>query len=168
MARFFRLPWALTLLAVVAFSTTAPGNPNFTGTWVLDRSKSDMRQMRNLEAVQDASLTMVVDQQGNLLHVTRTFKIEGEEKQEVHTYKTDGTETTNTGLRGESVVTRANWEGDKLVVVSIRKISMLVRDITVESRGVWSLSPDGKTLTIEGTVHTPRGAQQMRWVFDRR
>jgi hypothetical protein len=116
---------------------------------------------------QHASLTMVVDQQDSTLHVTRTFLIEGDEQRETHTYKTDGTETTNTGLRGESVVTRANWQGDNLVVLSTRKVSMLVREVTVESRGVWSLSADGKILTIEVTVHTPRGEQHMRLVFDK-
>ena len=167
MSWLVRSSWGFILLACLALSITAQSKANFSGTWLLDRSKSDIQQMRNMADAQHAGLTMVVDQQGNTLHVTRTFKIEGEARQEAHTYKTDGTETTNTGLRGESVATKANWDGDQLVILSTRKVSMLVREVTVESKGIWRLSPDGKTLTIEGTIHAPRGEQRMRLVFDK-
>jgi hypothetical protein len=108
-----------------------------------------------------------VDQQGASLRVTRILKTQGDERKEIHAYKLDGNETTNTGFRGETVVARAFWEGDKLVVVSTRTKRVLMKDISAESRGVWSLSPDGKTLTIAAQVNSPRGEQRVRAVFDK-
>lgn len=167
MSWFVRGAWGVILLACLVFGASVHSQANFSGTWILDRSRSDMKQMKNIAEAQHAGLTMTVDQEGNTVHVTRIFKIEGQERTEVHTYTTDGTETMNTGLRGESVTTRAHWDGGKLVILSTRKVSMVVREVTVESKGIWSLSPDGKTLTIDGTIHAPRGVQRLRMVFDK-
>jgi hypothetical protein len=167
MPSFVKILCGVVLLVCAVFSTAAQSEVNFSGTWVLNRAKSDIPQFRNLEEGKTASLTMTVAQQDRTLRVTRHFKIDGEEQKETHTYKTDGTETTNNGLRGESVVTKAHWEGKALVVESTRKVSMLVTDVSVESRGVWRLSPDGKTLTIDGVIRGPRGEQRMQAVFDK-
>ncbi len=168
MPSFIKALCGVVLLVGIVCVTAAQSEVNFSGTWLLNRAKSDLPQFRNLEEDRDANLTMIVEHQGQTLRVTRHIKIDREEQKETHTYKTDGTETTNTGLRGESVVTKAHWEGKTLVVQSTRKVSMLVKDIAVETRGVWSLSPDGKTLTIDGVMHGPRGEQRMRGVFEKR
>jgi hypothetical protein len=137
----------------------------------MDNSQSDVSQFmgrtENPEKARNASMTMVVVQQGSDLRVTRIVKIRGEEQKEIHTYKTDGGETKNTGFRGETIVARAFWEGDKLVVVSTRTWKVLLKDVSAESRGVWSLSPDGKTLAIAAQVNSPRGEQRIKAVFDK-
>jgi hypothetical protein len=160
---------SLVVLAVVLVS--AQGKVNFSGTWVLDKSKSDASQLMGVsegaEKAHNTGMTMVVEQQGTTLKVTRVLKAQGEERKEIHTYKTDGGKTTNTGFHGESIVARAFWEGDKLVVVSTRTMKLLLNEISAESRGVWSLGPDGKTLTIDARVSSPRGEQRLRAVFDR-
>jgi hypothetical protein len=151
---------------------SAEGKVDFSGTWILDKSKSDVSQFiavgEDSEKAQNASMTMVVEQEGASLRVTRILKTQSDERKEIHTYKIDGNETTNTGFRGETVVARAFWEGDKLVVVSTRTKRVLTKDISVESRSVWSLLPDGKTLTIAAQVNSPRGEQRLRAVFDKR
>jgi hypothetical protein len=161
----------LSLVALAVVLVSAQGKVNFSGTWVMDKSQSDVPQFMGLtenpEKARNASMTMVVVQQGSDLRVTRVVKIRGEEQKEIHTYKTDGGETKNTGFRGETVVTRAFWEGDKLVVVSTRTWRVLMKDVSAESRGVWSLSPDGKTLTIAAQVSSPRGEQRIKAVFDK-
>jgi hypothetical protein len=161
----------LCWIALAVVLVSAQGKVNFSGTWVMDKSQSDVPQFmgvtENPEKAQNASMTMVVVQQGSDLRVTRIAKIRGEEQKEIHTYKTDGGETKNTGFRGETVVARAFWEGDKLVVVSTRTWKVLLKDVSAESRGVWSLSPDGKTLTIAAQVNSPRGEQRIKAVFDK-
>jgi hypothetical protein len=161
---------SLTVLAVAL--VVAQGKVNFSGTWVLDKSKSDVSALlgteEQTEKLQEASLTMVVEQEGTTLKVTRTLTSEGKERKETHTYKTDGTETTNTGWRGESVITKASWDGDKLVVVSTRTMKVLLKEIAVQSNGVWSLSPDGKTLRIDAQIHSPRKDQRLKAVFNKR
>jgi hypothetical protein len=168
---FLKTLLGLTSVGLAVVLVNAQGNANFSGTWILDKTQSDVSQLMGIsedsEKLRDASMTMVIDQQGTGLKVTRIVKTPGEERKEIHTYKTDGSETTNTGFRGETVVTRAFWEGDKLAVVSTRTLRVLLKDITVESRGVWSLSLDGQILTIAAQVNRPRGKQQVRAVFDK-
>jgi len=171
MTLFVKMLSGLTLISLAVVLVSAEGKVNFSGTWILDKSKSDVSQFigvgEDAEKTQNASMTMVVDQQGASLRVTRILKTQGDERKEIHTYKIDGNETTNTGFRGETVVARAFWEGDKLVVVSTRTKRVLMKDISAESRGVWSLSPDGKTLTIAAQVNSPRGEQRVRAVYDK-
>ena len=161
----------LSILLCAFALAAAPGKVNFSGTWILDKSQSDFQQLTGVREGagngQDASLSMVIEQQGLRLKVTRTLRTEGEEKTETHIYKTDGTETTNTGFRGESVVTKAWWDGDKLVVSSTRTVKVLIKKVTVQSKSVWSLSLDAKTLTIDAVLETPRGEQRMKAVFHR-
>jgi hypothetical protein len=158
---------SLVLCNAVWAGTNAP--VNFSGTWQLDPAKSDVRQLAGGggegKDAKDISLTMIVDQEGTTLNVTRTLTVDGEKRQEVHAYKTDGSPTTHTGLRGESVVAKASWEGDKLVLVTTRTMSVLVTEVKVESKGVWSLSSDGKTLTIDSALQTPRRKEQVKAVF---
>jgi ABC-type uncharacterized transport system permease subunit len=169
-ALFLKISAGLMLVSLTVALAHAQGKVNFSGTWILDKSQSEVSQLVGMsedqEKLRDAGMTMVVDQQGANLRVTRVLKTSGEESKEIHSYKTDGGETTNTGFRGETVVARAFWERDKLVVVSTRTRKALLKDITVESRGVWSLSPDGKTLTIAVQVYNPR-EQRVKAVFDK-
>jgi hypothetical protein len=165
---------ALAGLSVVGLAVVlvgAQGKADFSGTWILDKSQSDVSQLMGIsedpEKVRSASMTMVVEQQGMSLKVTRMLKTQGEERKEIHTYKTDGSETVNTGFHGEPVVARTFWEGDKLVISSTRTRKALLKDVVIESRGVWSLSPDGKTLTIAARVNSPRGEQRVKAVFDK-
>jgi hypothetical protein len=57
---------SLVVLAVVLVS--AQGKVNFSGTWILDKSQSDVSQLmglsEDLEKARNASMTMVVEQQG--------------------------------------------------------------------------------------------------------
>jgi hypothetical protein len=173
MTLFFKILSVLSLIALTVALVSAEGKVNFSGTWILDKSKSDVSQFigvgEDTEKAQNANMTMVVEQEGASLRVTRIMKTQGDERErkEIHTYKIDGNETTNTGFRGETVVARAFWEGNKLVVVSTRTKRALMKNISAESRGIWSLSPDGKTLTITAQVNSPRGEQRVRAVFDK-
>jgi hypothetical protein len=163
---------ALTLAALTVVLVSAQDKVNFSGTWVLDKSQSDVAQLMGLsddpEKIRNASMTMVIEQQGSNLRVTRVIKTQGEERKEIHTYKIGSGETTNTGYRGETVVGRAFWEGDQLVIVSTRTWKVLLKDVSAESRGVWSLSPDGRHLTIAAQVNSPRGEQRGKVLFNKK
>jgi hypothetical protein len=171
MRLFMSVAWILSLVIVGVILASAQSTVNFSGTWLLDKSKSDVAQLFSAAEqganAHNASMLMVVEQQGTTIKVMRTLKSDGDEKQETHIYKTDGTETTNTGLRGDTVLTKALWEGQNLVFVSTRKLRRWGKEFSVNSRAVWSLSPDGKTLTIEAEVHSPRGDQRVHAVFDK-
>jgi hypothetical protein len=171
MRPFMSVVWGLGLVVVGVMVANAQSQVDFSGIWLLDKPQSDVQQLlgagRPVMNVQNASLSMAIEQRGTTLKVIRTLKNEGDEKHETHTYKTDGTETTNIGMRGETVLTKASWHGPTLVVISSRKLRLVMREFSINSRGVWSLSPDGKVLTIDAEVHSPRGNQRVKAVFDK-
>jgi hypothetical protein len=171
MPPFVKTLAALSWVTLVAVLVGAQEKVNFSGTWVMDKSQSDVSQLVGLsdepEKAADASMTMVVEQQGSNLRVNRTLKLRGEERKEIHTYKIGGGETTNTGSRGETVVGRAFWEGEKLAIVSTITRRGLLQNFSAETRSVWSLSPDAKSLTASVLINSPRGAQRAKLVFDK-
>lgn len=171
MQRVIRLILALSLAVAGTAMASTTGHTNFSGTWLLDKSKSDLSALSGMgedaAQAQNATVTMVVTQQGTTLQVTRTLKTDTEEKTQTQTYRTDGTETTNTGPRGGAIVSRMSWEGDRLVIVSTRTMTILWKDVSVQGRTVWSLSPDGNTLQIDSHIRSPRGDQHFKGVFER-
>src|SRR5207249_1961822 len=71
------------------------------------------------------------------------------------------------GPRGSTTVTRATLGGDRLVTTSTTtrpgKDGGEAKTFSRES--TWTLSPDGRTLTIDTVMHTPRGDKTMRTVY---
>ncbi|MFN3477660.1 MAG: hypothetical protein ACK4Z6_08960, partial [Candidatus Methylomirabilales bacterium] len=144
------------------------GGVNLSGTWILDRSKSEMPKMagKGGGAGFDFGVKMVIEQQGATLKVTRVFEAMGQERSHTLTYTTDGKETTSTGPRG-SITSKASWEGDKLVIISAQKLKTRRGEVSMEKKEVWSPSSDGKTLTIDITSKTPKGEQTAKVVFNK-
>ena len=88
------------------------------------------------------------------------------ERSMTETYVTDGTDQAQPGHRG-SVVTRAAFDGDRLVVTETRTMKGDQGDRTMSRESVWTLSPDRKVLTIDSTLHTPRGDRNIKSVYVR-
>ena len=166
---------ALILVVLASSLAFAQGTVNFSGTWVLDNSKSEMpnRPGRSGEATEthDVSRKMVIEQQSATLKITRALSAATRERSTTVTYNTTGQETTESTPRGGSIVSRASWEGNKLVITSTRTMTRPRRGETgerkIEEKDVWSLSPDGRTLTIEETRQTSRGERTAKTVFNK-
>lgn len=150
----------LFLVALVAAACGLPGaqaKSNFSGTWKLNAAKSDFGAMPAPDSRtdkithQDPDLNDTVNQSGQMGEVTADLK-----------YSTDGKETTNT-IRGTEIKSTANWEGDELVISG--KGSFQGADVTLKDR--WSLSPDGKTLTILRHVNSPMGETDQKIVLEK-
>jgi hypothetical protein len=77
-------------------------------------------------------------------------------------YSTDGKETTSS-IRDNQIKSTAKWEGDELVIAG--KTSFEGGDVTLADR--WSLSADGKTLTILRHVNSPMGETDQKIVLER-
>jgi len=161
----------LSLIVVGLALAEIQAKTNFSGTWLMDKSRSDLAALSGMgedaEKARNATVTMVVTQQGTTLHVTRTLKTAGEETTQTQTYHTDGTATNNIGPRGGTIVSKASWEGENLVIVSTRNMTILWKDVSIQGKTTWSLSADGKILLIESHIHSPRGEQQFKGVFEK-
>src|SRR5687767_15107724 len=162
---------ALLLALVVG---TAQAQPQFTGTWVLDRAQSQLpnrgahgKGMADPQAP-PPEVKLIVEQQGNTLKATRSVARGPQERAMSETFVADGSERTETTPRGGTAVTKATLGGDRLIVNKshtrpAKEQGQPSRSFSRES--VWTLSQDGRTLTIDTTMHTPRGERTMKAVY---
>ena len=167
----------------------APAAPaNFAGTWALNKSKSaDLPpQWSNLE-----SLTLTVTQDAQQLTVASEMKMAADANAggggggmgggrgrgmgafpPSASYKLDGTETTAdaTGGRGGTSTLKAAWkdDGKTLELKRVTKFNFQGNDVTATTTEAWSLSADGKTLTVKRSSESPRGSQTSTLVFDKK
>ena len=105
-------------------------------------------------------------QQGNTLTVTRTFAKGTRQRSMTDTIVADGSDQIQQGYRG-NVVTRSTFEGDRLVVTHTRTKKTDQGEQTMTRQSIWTLSPDGRVLTIDTTMHSPRGDRAMKTVYQR-
>jgi hypothetical protein len=135
----------------------AQAKPNFSGTWKLNAGKSNFGPMPAPETRtdkithRDPDLKDSFTQSGPMGEVTAEMK-----------YSTDGKETTSS-IRDNQIKSTAKWEGDELVIAG--KTSFEGGDVTLADR--WSLSADGKTLTILRHVNSPMGETDQKIVLER-
>ena len=179
------------LASMLAVSAAAP--TNFSGTWVLDKSKSkDLPpQWANVE-----SYTLTVTQDDKQLTVQTEIK-RGENASGGPgggpgagggqgggrgrggfgmgpmnaTYKLDGTETKAeaTGDRPGAATFKAEVKNDgkSLQLTTKRTFNFQGNEVTATTTELWELSADGKVLTIQRTSETPRGTQNSTLVFNK-
>jgi hypothetical protein len=138
--------FAMTLLAAT---------PNFSGEWKLNLAKSDYGPIQQFAP---ESMTRTIKHDGPALHMSTHQKgAQGEVTSELN-YTTDGKMVENKGSKGS-----AKWDGDKLVVDSVRDN----QGNELKFHDVYSLSADGKTLTINSHLTTAQGDFDVLLVFDR-
>jgi len=142
---------ALVLTALLAVPLAAA--PNFTGNWMLNLAKSQYGQFPAPEVMvrqiqhKDPALSMSTYQKGAQGEVTTELK-----------YSTDGKPAVNGQNQGS-----AHWENDKLVIESSRDY----QGTKLTQREEWTLSADGKTLTIATHVKIPNGEFDVKQVFEK-
>ena len=98
---------------------------------------------------------MTVQQEGTTLVVTSP-------QGAVSKYTVDGkpyTRPTETGI--EKAVVTASWQGDTLVIGTTQPYGGMPGNVTLQIKEVWSLSPDGKVLTITTTRSHTRSREDL-------
>jgi len=101
---------------------------------------------------QDANSVQVTGPQG----ATRKYTLDGKPY----------TGATETGI--EKAAVTANLQGDSLVIGTTRPYGGMPGNVTLHVKEVWSLSPDGKILTIATTHATPALEKNFKQVFNRK
>ena len=144
------VPWTLAATAVYAA-------PNLTGDWKLNLGKSNYG---SFPAPQGATRKIVVS--GVKLSMTTVQKgAQGEVTTQLN-YTTDGKEVVNKTATGDSKGS-AQWIGDKLIIDSHREM----QGAELKQKEIWTLSPDGKILTIDAHVSLPNGEFDVKQVFEK-
>lgn len=148
---------AMLTLAAGMIATAAQAPPNLAGEWKLNVSKSNYG---SFPAPLGATRKIVQSSQ-NLSLTTTQKGPKGEITSQLH-YTTDGKESVNKLQTGESKGS-AQWIGDKLMIESSREI----QGATLKQKEIWTLSPDGRTLTIDAHVSLPNGEFDVKQVFEK-
>jgi hypothetical protein len=153
-------------LLVCAFGlVTAFAKANFSGTWTLDKSKSEGLPA----AIKDQVLT--VKQDGDKLTIDSKLTTEQGEQTNTDTYTLDGKPADFTGkgpggLEGKGKRT-AKWsaDGNGIEVTEDVVFDTPQGEVTVNYVRKWSLAADGKSLTIDMDVTSPMGTQHIKRVL---
>ena len=183
---------ALFLTAFVCLMTFAAfaqdkKSADFSGSWTLDVSKSKLDERSRIE-----SMTLVVTQTDKDIKVETATKrapladsatsdggqgggrrrggFGGGDGTTVYTL--DGKETSieEEGRMGKiPVKLKAELEGGgKLKLFSSRTFNTPNGETTMTIKEAWSLSEDGKTLTVKRDMETPRGTNSSEMVFTKK
>lgn len=145
---------AYLLQAAFAVSPVYAGEPDFSGHWRLNESRSEIRALPIRPAPE--------------LHVERG---EGKVRCEALTpgqaahpcsFATDGREVRSSS-RDWTVSTKTKWEGNALLLNAITTSPK--RQHTEMDR--WKLSRDGQTLTIRRTVASLTGEMESTLVYEK-
>jgi hypothetical protein len=144
--------------ASAATATTGAAHPNYSGTWKLNVDKSDFGPLPP-----SSSRTDVIEQ--NDPNIQDTVSDDGAQGKLDYVLKitTDGKEATN-NAGGLDTKSTANWDGPNLVVDT--KLSFQGTDVAIKA--VWTLSPDGKTLTQNAHLNAgPIGEADQKFIFEK-
>lgn len=149
---------AICAAAIVSFGIPAAGaKPNFTGNWKIDAGKTDFGPMPAPEKME----RKIAHEDPSLKWSQTQSSPQGEVTSEM-AYTTDGKPATNRTPRGETTGA-AKWDGDVLAINSKREVQGM--EITQAER--WTLSKDGKVLTIVNKITTPQGEFDVKLVMDK-
>ena len=145
----------LAAFAMTFLAAQSQAAANFSGEWKLNLAKSDYGPIQQyapefmIRTIKhdDPALQISTHQKGAQGEVTTDLK-----------YTTDGKPAENKGSKGT-----AKWDGDKLVVDSVRDFN----GSELKNHDVWMLSADGKTMTVNSHLTVPQGEFDLVYVFDK-
>jgi hypothetical protein len=115
--------------------------------------------------VANQNVPLVIEQTGNEIKMTRTMTVNGKEMPFVETFKCDGSEQPAT-------IPIPNSEPAKtLTTATLKKGKLQIRTVTEypksksEAKREFSLSKDGKTLTMKSSATSPFGEMVQKQVY---
>jgi hypothetical protein len=158
----------LTLLIAPAFLfafTTKVYKANFSGDWKLNESKSDLGPM-----AQWATRAIKTDQKDNDITINRTAPgPDGGDATTAETLSFDGKETESTVFGNSKRKASAKWsdDGNTLTVNYVLNLDFGGQAFEVKGNEIWTLSSDGKTLTVQTNASSPQGDLTAKAVYDK-
>lgn len=152
--------WMLPAAAAAVFSLCLAGaeKPNFSGVWKLNNAKSDFGPMPG----GPDKFERTIDHKDPNLKMTTVQAFQGQERKNDVEYVIDGKEKTVETPMGAMQVTPV-WKGDTLEITVKREI----QGNQIKSVETWSLSEEGKVLTVKTDISTPQGEFALKFVMDK-
>ncbi len=156
MPKTYRFTLAIVGILLLG-ALTASAKPNLTGEWKLNTAKSDFGEMPAPTSMtqkithEDPKLKVAVQQSGEM----GDFEYESN-------YTTDGQESTNT-IRDNPSKSIVKWDGDVLTFDTKGRFGD--NDFTMQDK--WSMSADGKVLSIERHFSSSWGEATHKLVLEK-
>jgi hypothetical protein len=145
------------ILVAACGAVLAQGKPNFSGEWKMNAERSDYGTIPKPEKMvrkivhEDPNLRISSTQSGPRGEITSELKL-----------ATDGKEQV-IRMGNVEVKTTARWDGAILRVDSKRPFQ--TGEIVTQEK--WTLSEDGKTLTLATHITAPRGQTDITAVLEK-
>jgi hypothetical protein len=138
-----RLKQMIVFLCVTAVLAIAAERPNFSGSWQFNPEKS-----KNVGMMSQMKMVQAIEQSETALVVTTHATLQGKDDDSRTQYDLTGKPATNESPMGGPAETVTKWQGGKLVTTwtSESAVAGGPKVVRTETR---SLSPDGKTMTVE-------------------
>src|SRR6266851_861643 len=130
----------LCLMVVAAF---AAKRTDFSGVWVFNPEKS-----KNVGMMSQMKMTQTIQQSDSSLDITTHGTLQGREEDSKTRFDLTGKAATNESPMGGPSETVSEWDGGKLVTTWTSE-SAVAGGPKVVRKETRSLSPDGKTMTVE-------------------
>jgi len=157
---------SLVLISTFLFAFTLKNyKTNFSGSWKLNESKSELGQF-----AQFAVRTIKADQKEESITVTRTSpSFNGDEMTISETLSYDGKETETTVLENSKRKSTAKWsdDGKTLNVNYVLLLEFNGQSMEIKGTEAWTLSDDGKNLTVQINSSSPQGEFSSKAVYDK-
>jgi len=113
-------------------------------------------------------LTLQIVQTEDEVETKRKFMLEGKERTILQKFATDGSRCFNLSSDGTSeFVSRSSWKKDKLTHAGIQSIAVHLQRTEAHVTEEYSLSKNGKKLTIKTMLSTPQGVLKFKQEFIR-
>jgi len=164
-----RILAAVALFSVLVVGSVSAARTDFSGTWVLDKAKSEGLQGRMAGVDQ----TWAVTQDAKTVTIDKSFS-GGEQPipSQKSTYNLDGSETSMemTGRMPGKAALKAKWQGDGKILElnSVLKANIQGNDVTITTTEHWELADGGKTLKVHRVSENPRGTQESKLTFTKK
>jgi hypothetical protein len=152
-----RLLFITFLIALSLGSVFAQQKPDFSGTWKLNVAKSEFGVLPAPD-----SRTDVITHKDPSLSAKVTAEGARGKQEFTANYTTDGKEAVNK-MGEREIKSTVKWAGSSLVVSS----KFVFNDADVVGEANWTLSSDGKTLTINQHYASSLGDVDQKFVFEK-
>jgi hypothetical protein len=138
-----RIRMLISLLCLVTVAASAAKRGDFSGSWQFNPQKS-----KNVGMMSQIKLTETIEQSESSIDVTAHSNFQGRDEDSKTHYDLTGSPVTNQSPMGGPSQTISKWSGSKLVTTWTSDSAVAGGPKIVRTE-TWSLSPDGKTFTVE-------------------
>lgn len=161
----FKKLTALLFASVLLFSFR-PVQTDFSGAWKLNESKSELGQF----GARGVANKIMIEQKTDVVSLAKTAtNFQGEEATTTEVLSFDGKEAESLVFGAAKRKAKLKWssDGQNMLVSATIAFERQGQTLDISITETWSLSADGKTLTVASNMTTPQGEISTKAVYDK-